>query len=40
MLPPGHEPWAGGHGIKPIRKDIDGVYLAAEFQNLFDCLAR
>jgi MerR family transcriptional regulator, light-induced transcriptional regulator len=32
--------WAGGYGVKPIRKPIDGVCLVPEFQDLFDCLAR
>jgi len=32
--------WAGGHGVKPIRKPIDGVCLVPEFQDLYDCLAR
>jgi len=31
--------WAGGHGVKPIRKPIDGVCLVPEFQDLYDCLA-
>ena len=31
--------WAGGHGVKPIRKPIDGVCLVPEFQDLSDCLA-
>ena len=31
--------WAGGYGVKPIRKPIDGVCLVPEFQDLYDCLA-
>jgi MerR family transcriptional regulator, light-induced transcriptional regulator len=31
--------WAGGHGIKPIRKPIKGVCLLPEFRDLYDCLA-
>lgn len=38
-LPARHALWAGGHGIKPIRKPIDGVCLLSEFQDLYDCLA-
>lgn len=40
MLPADMQLWAGGHGVKPIRKPIDGVCLLPEFQDLFDCLAR
>jgi DNA-binding transcriptional MerR regulator/methylmalonyl-CoA mutase cobalamin-binding subunit len=40
MLPADTQLWAGGHGIKPIRKPIDGVHLMPEFRDLFDCLAR
>jgi DNA-binding transcriptional MerR regulator/methylmalonyl-CoA mutase cobalamin-binding subunit len=38
-LPGGTELWAGGYGVKPIRKSIDGVCLVPEFQDLYDCLA-
>ncbi|HBU30404.1 MAG: hypothetical protein A2X71_06655 [Thiobacillus sp. GWE1_62_9] len=40
MLPADTQLWAGGYGVKPIRKAIDGVCLMPEFQDLFDCLAR
>ena len=40
MLPSDTQLWAGGYGVKPIRKPIDGVCLVPEFQDLFDCLAR
>jgi DNA-binding transcriptional MerR regulator/methylmalonyl-CoA mutase cobalamin-binding subunit len=40
MLPGDIQLGAGGYGVKPIRKPIDGVCLVPEFQNLFDCLAR
>jgi MerR family transcriptional regulator, light-induced transcriptional regulator len=40
MLPAATQLWAGGYGVKPIRKPIDGVCLVPEFQDLFDCLAR
>jgi MerR family transcriptional regulator, light-induced transcriptional regulator len=40
MLPAHIEIWAGGYGIKPIRKPIEGVCLTPEFQDLYDCLAR
>jgi MerR family transcriptional regulator, light-induced transcriptional regulator len=39
-LPGDTQLWAGGYGVKPIRKPIDGVCLVPEFQDLFDCLAR
>jgi methylmalonyl-CoA mutase cobalamin-binding subunit len=39
MLPVGIEIWAGGYGIKPIRKPVEGVCLVPEFQDLYDCLA-
>lgn len=39
MLPGSIELWAGGYGIKSIRKPIEGVCLTPEFQNFFDCLA-
>jgi DNA-binding transcriptional MerR regulator/methylmalonyl-CoA mutase cobalamin-binding subunit len=32
--------WAGGYGVRPIRKPIDGVCLVPEFRDLYDCLAR
>jgi len=38
-LPDGIELWAGGYGVKAIRKSIDGVCLVPEFRDLFDCLA-
>lgn len=38
-LPGDTQLWAGGHGVKPIRKPIDGVCLVPEFQDLFDCLS-
>jgi len=40
MLPESIEIWAGGYGIKPIRKSIEGVCLVPEFQDFYDCLAR
>lgn len=39
-LPAHIELWAGGYGVKPIRKPIDAVYLVPEFEDLFACLAR
>lgn len=39
MLPADIELWAGGYGVKAIRKPIDGVCLMPEFQDLYDCLA-
>ncbi len=39
MLPGDIQLWAGGYGVKAIRKPIDGVCLVPEFQDLFDCLA-
>ena len=38
-LPGDTQLWAGGYGVKPIRKPIDGVCLVPEFQDLFDCLS-
>ncbi|HQT34249.1 MAG: hypothetical protein ACYC39_09740 [Thiobacillus sp.] len=35
----GQAAWRGGHGVKPIRKPIDGVCLVPEFKDLFDCLS-
>ncbi|NTV87273.1 MAG: MerR family transcriptional regulator [Burkholderiaceae bacterium] len=40
VLPESIEMWAGGYGVKPIRKPIDGVSLVPEFQDLYDCMAR
>jgi len=40
MLPAGIEVWAGGYGVKAIRKPIDGVCLMPEFQDMYDCLAK
>lgn len=40
MLPAGIELWAGGYGVKAIRKPVDGVCLMPEFQDLYECLAR
>lgn len=40
MLPAAIEIWAGGYGVKPIRKPIDGVCLVPEFRDFYDCLAR
>ncbi|MDP1927681.1 MAG: MerR family transcriptional regulator [Thiobacillus sp.] len=40
MLPDSVELWAGGYGVKAIRKPIDGVCLLPEFKNLYDCLAK
>ena len=39
MLPAGIGLWAGGYGVKAIRKPIEGVCLMPEFQDLYDCLA-
>lgn len=38
-LPARHELWAGGYGVKPIRKPIEGVCLLPEFKDLYACLA-
>lgn len=38
-LPAAHALWAGGYGVKPIRKPIEGVCLLPEFKDLFACLA-
>ena len=32
--------WAGGYGVKPIRKPIDGGCLGANSEDRFDCLPR
>jgi methylmalonyl-CoA mutase cobalamin-binding subunit len=40
MLPASIELWAGGYGVKAIRKSIDGVCLMPEFQDLYDGLAK
>jgi DNA-binding transcriptional MerR regulator/methylmalonyl-CoA mutase cobalamin-binding subunit len=40
MLPAGIELWAGGYGVKAIRRPVDGVCLMPEFQDLYDCLAK
>lgn len=40
LLPAEIELWAGGYGVKAIRKPIDGVCLMPEFQDLYDCLAK
>ncbi|MFO7543537.1 MAG: MerR family transcriptional regulator [Thiobacillus sp.] len=40
MLPAGIALWAGGYGVKAIRKPIDGICLMPEFQDLYDCLAK
>lgn len=40
MLPAGIELWAGGYGVKAIRKPINGVCLMPEFQDLYDRLAK
>lgn len=37
-LPARHALWAGGHGVKAIRKPIEGVCLLAEFADLYACL--
>lgn len=37
-LPDTHALWAGGYGVKPIRKPIDGVCLLPEFKDLYACL--
>jgi len=39
-LPSDTQLWAGGYGVKPIRRPINGVCLVPEFHDLFDCLAR
>jgi len=39
MLPAGIGLWAGGYGVKAIRKPVKGVCLTPEFQDLYDCLA-
>ncbi len=39
MLPVDIELWAGGYGVKLIRKPIEGVCLTPEFKNFYDCLA-
>ena len=38
-LPPEIEVWAGGYGIKAVRKPIDGVCFVPEFTDLYACLA-
>ncbi len=38
-LPARHALWAGGYGVKPIRKPIEGVCLVPEFADLYRCLA-
>lgn len=40
LLPENIEIWAGGYGIKPIRKPIEGIHLVPEFQDLYNRLAR
>ena len=40
LLPADIALWAGGHGVKTIRKPIDGVCLMPEFQDLYACLAK
>ena len=40
VLPASIALWAGGYGVKPIRKPIEGVSLVPEFQDLYDCMAR
>ena len=40
VLPASIAMWAGGYGVKPIRKPIEGVSLVPEFQDLYDCMAR
>ena len=40
LLPAGIELWAGGYGVKAIRKPIEGVCLMPAFQDLYDCLAK
>lgn len=37
-LPSRHELWAGGYGVKSIRKPIEGVCLLPEFSDLYACL--
>ncbi|MBT9566948.1 MAG: MerR family transcriptional regulator [Thiobacillus sp.] len=39
-LPAGIELWAGGYGVKAIRKPVDGIYLMPEFRDLNDGLAK
>ncbi len=39
MLPAEIALWAGGYGVKAIRKPVEGVCLLPEFKNFFDCLA-
>jgi len=38
-LPPHQELWAGGSGVRAIRKPIEGVGLLPDFQDLFNSLA-
>ena len=37
-LPDSHALWAGGYGVKAIRKPIEGVCLLPEFRDLYACL--
>lgn len=39
VLPPQHDLWAGGHGVLPLRKPIEGVCLLPGFADLHACLA-
>ncbi|MFP5403859.1 MAG: MerR family transcriptional regulator [Gammaproteobacteria bacterium] len=38
-LPAAHALWAGGYGIRTLRKPIEGVCLLPEFDDLYACLA-
>lgn len=38
-LPSHRQLWAGGAGVRALRKPIEGVSLMPGFQELFDCLA-
>lgn len=39
-LPAERALWAGGRGVKAIRKPVEGVRLLPEFADLYDCLGR
>jgi hypothetical protein len=39
LLPSNQHLWAGGTGVRAIRKPIDGVSLLPGFDELFACLA-
>jgi hypothetical protein len=40
ILPSRVELWAGGHGVKSVRKPIEGECLTPAFADFYACLAR